>query len=552
MVQYRKMLPETRMDANLYHSFRRTGTFLERHARVTAAVLVVVLFLSALVQAAHKPFWYDEIFTYLSAALPGWSGVWNFYASGADTPSPLPALLVHATLRFASNPEITTRIPFMLAFIFMCLCMFVFMRRRYPAAYALAALLAPIALPAFFYYSSEIRAYALVLAGAGLALVCWQSLASHDARGAAANWNIFGLWFGLAFAICAHSFAVFLFVPFALAQLTADLEARKPNLRVWLALLLFPAGILPVLRGLLAASHAYRSTFFARPRLQLLPTVFADMFSPVEISGTMLLFAILVLTMCWPRASSTNAASRTGLTGPEIVFVISLAAMPLYVLPASMLFGVFRVPYVVPAFIGIVLCILSAVAELARRDDAPGVALILALLLLGTGKNSPWSHWRSLARLGHVHVMDGQTFNQQSWVRLVAASSLPVAISDQKLYAQACFYWPDSMKRRLWYPTGFEWAAHYPDAVTEQLNLLRADKFIFFPIMDWQRFSALYPHFLLVVNSFQETWLPSYLAHQPRSQVKIELLGPEFSDPAVYDVQILNPTEPRQSAATGQ
>lgn len=530
------------MNGKLYRSFDRAGAFLDRHERASAAVLLAVLFLCALVQAAHKPFWYDEIFTYFSANLPGWSGVWSFYSHGADTPSPLAALFVHATLRFSSDPEITTRIPFMLAFVFLCLCIFLFMRRRYPAAFALAALLAPAAVPAFFYFSSEIRTYALELAGAGLALVCWQSLASHPGHSAKTNWIALGLWFGLAFAICAHAFAIFLFVPFALAQLAADLETGKPNVRVWLALLLFPAGILPVLHGELAASHAYRVTFFAKPHLQKLPLVFDAMFAPIAICGTMLLFAILVMAIRWSRGPAAPE-NRSGLTRPEIIFVIALAALPLYVVPASMLVGVFRWPYVVPAFIGVVLCIISALAELAQRNTAPVAALILALLLLGCARNSPWSHWRALVHLDRVHAEDIRKYTQQDWVQLVSASSLPIAFGDQKLFAQACFYWPDSLKRRIWYPTDLALAARYPDAVTEQVNVLRAGRLVFFPTMDWQKFSDANPHFLLVVYWTQDTWLPSYLAHQPRNRVRIELLGPDFNGadviaPIVYDVQL--------------
>jgi hypothetical protein len=166
----------------LYRCSERAGNFLERHARLAAAILFAVVFFEALAQAAGKPFWYDEIFTWYAAALPGWSGVWKFYAQGADTPSPLPSLFVHGMMHFHSSPEIIARIPFILAFTFMCLCLYIFIRRRYPAGFALTALLAPVALPSFFYYSSESRAYALLLAGTAFATICWQSATSGPAH----------------------------------------------------------------------------------------------------------------------------------------------------------------------------------------------------------------------------------------------------------------------------------------------------------------------------------------------------------------------------------
>jgi hypothetical protein len=219
----------------------------------------------------------------------------------------------------------------------------------------------------------------------------------------------------------------------------------------------------------------------------------------------------------------------------------------------------------VPAFIGIVLCIVAAIAELAQCDPAAnsavGTALIVALLLLGCARNSPWSHWRALAHLDRVHAQIARKYNQQGWVQMVSASSLPVAIGDQTLFAQASFYWPDSLKQRLWYPTDLALSARYPAAVTEQLNLLRAGTFVSFPTIDWTKFYTANPHFLLVVYSSQDAWLPIWLAHQPRNRVKIEMLGPDFPsivtlngpkvEPTVYDIQILSPVGLQASVRAG-
>jgi hypothetical protein len=74
-------------------------------------------------------------------------------------------------------------------------------------------------------------------------------------------WSLLGLWFGLAFAVDAHAFAIFLFVPFALAQLVRDFKRKKPDWPIWTALILFPIGILPVLHGELLAKKFTASTF---------------------------------------------------------------------------------------------------------------------------------------------------------------------------------------------------------------------------------------------------------------------------------------------------
>jgi hypothetical protein len=534
------------MTGKLYRLFDRAADFLERHSRLAAFALLAFVFLCALAQASGKPFWYDELCTYLSAALPGWSGVWNFYATGVDIPSPLPSLIAHAMLHFSSNPELVARLPFMLAFCVMCLCMFVFMRRRYPAGYALTVLLAPVSLPFFFFYSSELRAYALVLASAGLAMVCWQRGVQPSSHRAVTNWSLFGLWFALAFAICAHPFAIFLLVPFALAQLAADLQRKKPEFRVWIALLLSPLGVLPILHGEMLASRSYRGTFFSRPGWHMVRETSGLLLSPIAVCGAMLLFSILVLVMSRKNTPPGGSSPQSGLTWPETVFAISLALMPAYMMLACIPLGVYRAPYVLSALIGIVLCIVAALAELSNRQASLGAALLVALLLAISVRVGSF-RWHALAHPTRVHANFIREYDRQAWVKTVAASSLPVTIADPELYVQARYYWPAALQQRLWYPTSVAMFPRYPGSVTAQLTIMHTGKYFDLHTMDWAAFSARHPHFLLVTGSPQDAWLDSYLTHLSSSRVRIELLGSSFGAPAVYDVQLLNPAAPQLS-----
>lgn len=521
------------MTEAFYRLFHRAGGMCDRYSRILAAGLLALVFFLAFAQASSKLFWHDEIYTWLPASLPNCGAVWHFYATGADTPSPLPALLVHAVRHLSASPEIASRIPFMLAFLVLCLCLFIFIRRRYPAGYALAILLAPVAFPFLFFYASEIRAYAIVLAGAGIASVCWQSLASGSKRPVL---NALGLWGGLALAICAHAFAIFLIVPFALGQLGADIERKKINLWVWVSLLLFPAGLLPVIHGELLASHAYRSTFLSRPGLRMLRLTAGDFLAPIAVCGTILLFSIFILLLRIRRREAQNQPC-SGLTRPEVLFAISLAVMPLYVLPGSMVLGVYRQPYVLPAFIGILICMVAAAAELSRREQALGAALLAATLLAVCLRGSKFDA-HAIIHPGEIHTSMTRSYNEQPWVKIAAGFSLPIVITDPGIYIQSHFYWTPAMQQRLWYPTDFDLAAKYPASITDQINISRVGKFFPLQTMDWPRFSAENPHFLLVTGSPQDAWLDAYLADLPRSQVTISLIGPAFTAPSVYEVRL--------------
>src|SRR5208282_3119940 len=217
------------------------AAWLERHSTLVASSLLAGFLLIAIGVAAHKLFWYDELITIFTATLPTTGDLLRFYSNGLDTTSPVASLFARAGLLLPLPPELAARVPFMLAFLCIGLGLYGFIRRRYSAGYALAALAFPLVLPTLCYYMTEARAYALMLGCVSLAMYFWQSAADGKAR----PWSILGLWLALTLAIAAHFFAVFLFVPFAAAQFAQDRARKRPDWPVWLALLLFPSGFLP-------------------------------------------------------------------------------------------------------------------------------------------------------------------------------------------------------------------------------------------------------------------------------------------------------------------
>jgi hypothetical protein len=519
----------------VFSVYVRIGDRLERHAGWVAALLLCLIFVIALGQSAIKPLWFDELVTFGTASLPGWGDIWNFYATGLDTSSPLPSLIVHAALKLPFGPETSSRLPFMLAFLVMCLCMYSFVRRRYPPGYALAALIFPVILYVF-YYSTEARSYAFLLAGAGSAMPCWQSAVSGRSR----PWSALGLWFGLALAINAHTFAIFLFVPFALAQLVRDFMCRKSDWVVWAAIVLFPAGLLPVLNGERLANKVYGSTFWSRPQLRFMVSSYKDFFILGWILiGILLFFAIGVAVLQRQRPLRSPEPATCGFSVPEWVLVAVLALMPLYALPASYLLHVYRPCYVIPFNIGMVILFIAAVAEAAGRNRPAGAAL-LALFLLAASPHCFGPFVKGLHALihpGRVHAQLQASYHNQPWVRLLERSSLPVVAGDPLLYAQLDFYAQPELKHRLYYLTDIADLKEYPQAATPQLNYLLFGKRLSYQTMDIANFLPGNPHFLLAMG-VNPGWLPPYLIGQEEAgDAALRLLGPGYTGNNVYDVR---------------
>jgi hypothetical protein len=528
----------------------RCGDGLERHAGQVAGFLLCCLFLIALGQSSGKFLWYDELFTLATASFPHWRDVWDFYATGLDTGSPLPALIVHVALKLPFGPEISSRLPFTLAFLFMCLCMYSFVRQRYAPGYALGALFFPVILDVFF-YSTEARSYALVLAGAGSAMICWQCAVTSRYR----PWSILGLWFGLAFAINAHAFAIFLFVPFALAQLLRDLRRGKPDWAVWIAIVLFPAGLLPVLTGERLANRVYGSTFWSRPEFHLMYMSYRSFFIGQGGRGGWILILILMIfavgAVILPRRNPTPSPEpeTCGFSAPEWVLVAGLALLPIYALPVSYLLHVYRPRYVVSFSIGMVILLIGAAAEVALRNRHAGTAL-LAIVLLTAIVHCSCPLVRGLQALVHPGRVHGQlqaSYDDQPWVRLLGKSSLPIVVGDPLLYAPLEYYAQPHLRDRLYYLTDLALVEEYPGSATTQLNFQLFGKRIGYQTMDIANFLPRNPHFLLVNGSGNlGIWLPPYLIGQEEAgNVSLQLLGPGFTSPNIYEVRFTHIPDPK-------
>jgi hypothetical protein len=134
-----------------------------------------------------------------------------------------------------------------------------FVARRTNAVYGLMAMLLP-SLTVAYYYASEARGYAFVLAFGAIALVCWQ-LAAEGVRRRIA---LVGLAVALALATSSHYYAILLLVPLALGELTRTLAGRRVDPAVWVA---FCFALLPFAAfiQLVRASHGYAAGFWGRP-----------------------------------------------------------------------------------------------------------------------------------------------------------------------------------------------------------------------------------------------------------------------------------------------
>ncbi len=517
----------------------RIGAKVEEHAGAAMSLLLILFFVALVGEASSIYLWYDELVVVRVAALPHWHDIWNFYASGLDTIGLLYALLIHPLLKLQASAEISARLPAMVAFLVMMLCSFVFMRRRYPAVYAFAMVLLLMSLP-MLDYAVFAKSYALEFAGVAFAMMCWQS--AMDGRNRA--WNVVGLWFGLALALYSHTFAVFLFVPFAAAQGLRDYRRKSVDWPVWIALVSYPLALLPVLRGDLLASKLYGANFWSPPSSALMKQTYIDYF--VEDWRLLLILfvaAVLVTALLRERVTPVDSAQRvtTGFSLPEWAFVVMLTALPAYVLPASYLLHAYRADYVMSFAIGLAMLLVAVFAEHAQRSQAAGVVLLIlfASVTLRKDLKTIPQGLRTMAHPARVHAQLQARYDSEPWVKLLEGSDLPVLVGDHLLYTRLECYAPPELKQRLYFLTDIAEVKKYPLSETSQMNFLLFGKMLSYQTMDVGSFLPEHPRFLLAVGPMVGTlWLPAYLLNQEQEgNASLRLLGPDFTAPNVYDVQ---------------
>jgi hypothetical protein len=523
----------------------RVGAKVEQHAGAAMFVLLVLFFVALMGLAASDYLWYDELVVVRVAGLPHWHDIWNFYASGLDTIGLLYAVLIHPLLKLPASAEISARLPAMVAYLGMMLCTFVFMRRRYPAVYAFAVVLMVMPQP-LLDYAVFAKSYAVEFAAVAFAMVCWQSALDGRRRG----WSAVGIWLGLALALYSHSFAIFLFVPFAAAQGVLDYRRKRVDWLVWIALVSYPLSQLPVVRGVMLASKRYGSNFWSPPSSALMKQTYIDYFlEDWRLLLILFVAAVLVTALLRERGLSTDRAERktAGFGLPEWVFVVMLTALPIYVLPASYLLHAYRADYVMSFAIGMAMLLVAMFAEHAQRTQAAGVALLIlfAFATLRSDLKTIPRGLRAMAHPARVHAQLAAGYDSDPWVKLIEGNDLPVVVGDHLLYTRLECYAPPELKRRLYFLTDIAEVKAYPLSSTSQMNFLSFGKLLSYQTMDVGSFLPTHPHFLLADGPMTGTlWLPAYLMKQEQvGNASLRLLGPDYVSPTIYDVQFMRMPE---------
>jgi len=464
------------------------------------AAVSLFYFVCAGLRAIYRPMWYDELVTWHISRLPTIGAMWAAICSGVDQEMPLTHLMVRFSHVLFGDGNLATRLPMLIGFWIMLLCIYRFLSRRVTWPFALLGLLFPM-LTYMWPYSFEGRAYGIALAGVGIALVSWQNAADDRAR----PWSLIGITFGLLVVLSTQATLGVVGIPFALGEAVRTYDRRRIDWPVWCA---FAAScpivaIYPLVRA--AVKHF---TFPGmQPGIQRFPVFYDQALLPA-------IFPMLVAVgiACWVnRREKRVELEQAVLPRYEAALLIGFLLTPLPFFVAGRLSNqfVFFPRYGMLAMIGLAGWLAVFAFRVSAGSARAAMAMVLTVFL-----------WLVAARGKEAFATahDPDSTWRDDWQVLAQALSKgpPVVVSSNEVFLEGDHYFSADLASHLY------WVTADPEVARRHDWLPFADFFTVndaktFPlhaqVTSWKEFGARTQPFYLYTDT-QHQWFYEVLPSQ--------------------------------------
>lgn len=383
--------------------------------------------------------WNDELFTFYTSRLASISDIWSALLTGADQIPPFFHLLTRTSFSLFGINHLSVRLPEILGFWIMSLCLFHFVSKRSSALYGFAAMLFPLATAAYD-YAYEARPYGLLLGLSALSLVCWQSAAEGRRR----KLSLIVLTVSLAAALSSHYYAVLIFFPLAVGEVVRSLARRRVDLAVWMAFGLATSSLL-VFLPLIESSKSYSAHFWSPPRWISVPGFYYFLLGPAVLP----LAAALIVSVLPPPSDVNHSIRRNHGTSfmiplHEIAAVFGFVAIPVVALiVAELVTGAFTYRYALPAVIGF-----SILFAFAARTMMNGRSIVGATFVISLCVGFVFVAVRNFQSLNATSLNQIKTYE---FLRSNGESKLPIVASDLHTFMLLAYYAPRDISSRLVY-----------------------------------------------------------------------------------------------------
>lgn len=340
--------------------------------------LLSVSYIALIWKAAHRPLWYDELYTYYIAQQPSWTRLLQAIHA-IDLNPPLNYALTRWSIAIFGSSPWAARLPAIAAFWFASLAIFLFLKKKTSVLIASVAVLLFWSTP-YFSYATEARPYALLLAFSAWLLYAWDEAANGDRKFALPLL----LFTGFALLL-SHVFGVLTLGAIWLGEAVRSWRRRRTDWPVAAALLL----PLVAVATYSPMFHAFRATMFPADSQASLAKLAFLYYATFRWMWRPLLAIAVVAFLSRRQAANANITALP----PE--FATTYIALFLIPLSVTLIFmrshGAFYDRYGMVAVLPLVLTVAILLHRSTQSRTASLVALICVgfLLLLSTGLRVP-------------------------------------------------------------------------------------------------------------------------------------------------------------------
>lgn len=451
-----------------------------------------LLYLAITLQLANaKLIWTDEFFTLFLGRL-GPRDLWHALLTGGDQHPPPFYLMHHLFASIFGEHAWALRLPSILGFLLMMLCVYLFVARRTSAPYGFIAMLMPTATLAHE-YAYEGRGYGPLLGFVALAILCWQRISDSRWRSAAT----LAMAAALLSAFSCHYYAVLLLPAIALAEIVRCLRCKTWNPWVWLALcspVILLVAFLPVIRS----SSGFASTFWAKAQFNEINIYYKNV---AAYAVTPLGFALAAAGLYRIFRSHARRppveCSRT-ISIEEIVLAAAVAAAPLTAyLFGKTITGAFAWRYAIGGVVGIAILFGYFCFKVFRGNVI--AAWLITLTTVG------FFSLNSQVRLGDLEHERTALGNIMNLLQSKSDESQPLIIGDSKAFYAMCYYGPQTMKGRFTYLVDAERSVTYLHHDTNERSLWALNPWFGLNVKPYKPYIETHPE-MLVWSGLDAKW----------------------------------------------
>lgn len=277
-----------------------------------AVLLAVFYFVTSIQIAAHRVFWFDELFTLHIARLQ-LGAIWTALSNGVDALPPLYYMTVHAFDAMFGPGDVAARIPSTIAMCAGLLLIFDCARRLTNGLHGLIAL--AVATCSFLpYYGFEARSYAIYFMLAALALWAW----TNESLSLKTQAIVFGVAFLLGESF--HYYFGMCLLPFVLWELVRWKPGQKPSMKILAGIVGSFIPVLVLSPLILSFSRKFAGGYWNRPSFLELRAIFSQLFP-----DGLFLLALIMIWIVLSRSDDERPAEIEPMQSAEGIGWLCLA-----------------------------------------------------------------------------------------------------------------------------------------------------------------------------------------------------------------------------------